>query len=678
MVISTNVMALNASRMMKITGTEKEKSNEKLTSGYKVNRAADDAAGLQISEKMRSLIRGLDRGLTNITEGISLIDTADGALQEDHSILQRINELSIQAYNGTNTSEDRETIQNEINQCLSEIDRIAETTTFNGKQILNDEPVLKTFKVKDGEIIKRQESVKCLIDIPNWLKVSDRLDVANLQDGSLTSKSQDVSDYMLIDDKTTGQPLTYYGPADKWESQFKKLGYANGGEWTPTLKDNAGATIDYSGLLSATDAQDLYSKLYHLSGVTLSFPCSTCFDEVDGIYFTANEENWKVEPDTVDTYKLQNYKDFDLSATEFTYEGKTLTGGYFKAINDLLLSEDKYAKNYDDDTTNDDKTAEAADVRKLAEAIATDLRNKTTDMLSYQMRNHFDRAITADDPYKVVIYDYRDNGKAEVGVNIPSLRELRLPVIKRVTVETKTADSYVDMYLKEPIRIQCSSERDDHINIGLVDASSSALGISRYNINKYTTKTIVSEDYKKRLDEWRNNPKRIQKVETRTVDDYTGGDVIGQKYYPAYHDENGEYHEAHTDPIFSPMVKTGSHDVTYYKTEYEYGQKPKPEDGDITTVSWYDPDPVEMIADAIDKVSSYRSYFGAKHNRLEHAYNNNANKHENVSSAESRIRDTDMASEIMKNSKLAILQQAGQSVLVQANQQPQMVLQLLQ
>ncbi len=133
MVISHNLLAMNAQRQFNITGNQKKKSTEKLSSGYRINRSADDAAGLAISEKMRRQIRGLDQGARNIQDGISLLQVADGALNEDHEILQRMNQLAIQAANGTNTAEDRSAIQQEMNQLVLELDRTANTTSFNEK-----------------------------------------------------------------------------------------------------------------------------------------------------------------------------------------------------------------------------------------------------------------------------------------------------------------------------------------------------------------------------------------------------------------------------------------------------------------------------------------------------------------------------------------------------------------
>ena len=136
MVVQHNMQAMNANRMLNVTTTNQAKATEKLSSGYKINRAADDAAGLSISEKMRKQIRGLDQASTNAQDGISAVQTAEGALNEVHSMLQRMNELAVQAANGTNSESDRQAIQNEITQLETEIDRVAETTKFNETYLL--------------------------------------------------------------------------------------------------------------------------------------------------------------------------------------------------------------------------------------------------------------------------------------------------------------------------------------------------------------------------------------------------------------------------------------------------------------------------------------------------------------------------------------------------------------
>ena len=136
MVVQHNLTAMNSNRMLGLTQSSQAKSTEKLSSGYKINRAADDAAGLTISEKMRKQIRGLDQASTNAEDGVSAVQTAEGALNEVQDMLQRMNELAVKASNGTNSENDRTYIQNEIDQLTTEIDRVAETTKFNETYLL--------------------------------------------------------------------------------------------------------------------------------------------------------------------------------------------------------------------------------------------------------------------------------------------------------------------------------------------------------------------------------------------------------------------------------------------------------------------------------------------------------------------------------------------------------------
>ena len=155
MVVQHNLTAMNANRMLGITTGQQAKSSEKLSSGYRINRAADDAAGLTISEKMRKQIRGLEQASTNAQDGISCVQTAEGALTEVHSMLQRMNELAVQAANGTMSEDDRQAVQDEIDQLVTEIDRVSETTKFNEIYLLKG----------DGEEVKSSSTTPASIEI---------------------------------------------------------------------------------------------------------------------------------------------------------------------------------------------------------------------------------------------------------------------------------------------------------------------------------------------------------------------------------------------------------------------------------------------------------------------------------------------------------------------------------
>ena len=158
MVVQHNLTAMNANRQLGITVKNQAKSTEKLSSGYRINRAGDDAAGLTISEKMRSQIRGLNKASANAEDGISLIQTAEGALNEAHSILQRMNELATQAANDTNTSSDRTAVQKEIDALSTEISRIASTTQFNTMNLLDGK--FSNKKLQVGALEGQKISIK--------------------------------------------------------------------------------------------------------------------------------------------------------------------------------------------------------------------------------------------------------------------------------------------------------------------------------------------------------------------------------------------------------------------------------------------------------------------------------------------------------------------------------------
>ena len=158
MIVQHNLTAMNSNRMLGLTSSTQAKSTEKLSSGYRINRAADDAAGLSISEKMRKQIRGLTQASANAQDGISAVQTAEGALNEVQDMLQRMNELAVKAANGTNSEDDRSYIQDEIDQLVTEIDRVAETTKFNETYLLKGDsnaPVKTNFQYQAADVTKQ-------------------------------------------------------------------------------------------------------------------------------------------------------------------------------------------------------------------------------------------------------------------------------------------------------------------------------------------------------------------------------------------------------------------------------------------------------------------------------------------------------------------------------------------
>ena len=185
MVVQHNLTAMNTQRQLNITTGTQAKVTEQLSSGYKINRAADDAAGLTISEKMRSQIRGLSQASANAEDGISCVQTAEGALAEVHDMLQRMNELAVKSANGTNTSADRIAIQKEVNALVSEINRVSQSSEFNTLKLLDGSFTGKTLQV--GAANKTEQTIKISITAMN----ATGLGISKLKDPSLDKTSTD-------------------------------------------------------------------------------------------------------------------------------------------------------------------------------------------------------------------------------------------------------------------------------------------------------------------------------------------------------------------------------------------------------------------------------------------------------------------------------------------------------
>ena len=185
MVVQHNLTAMNTQRQLNITTGTQAKVTEQLSSGYKINRAADDAAGLTISEKMRSQIRGLTQASANAEDGVSAVQTAEGALAEVHDMLQRMNELAVKSANGTNTSADRIAIQKEVNALVSEINRVSQSSEFNTLKLLDGSFTGKTLQV--GAANKTEQTIKISITAMN----ATGLGISKLKDPSLDKTSTD-------------------------------------------------------------------------------------------------------------------------------------------------------------------------------------------------------------------------------------------------------------------------------------------------------------------------------------------------------------------------------------------------------------------------------------------------------------------------------------------------------
>ena len=254
MVVQHNMQAANANRMLNITTGAQSKSTEKLSSGYRINRAADDAAGLTISEKMRKQIKGLDRASTNAEDGVSAVQTAEGALTEVHSMLQRMNELATQSANGTNSNTDRKAIQDEIDQLTTEIDRVSETTKFNETYLLKGDGADKAHNVNahdagiDGvTLTDKGDKVEVTL---KELHAGDKISIAGKnytiggEEADVTKLLNDagVTDTDKAKVTINGTEYTYYTKTADGQNTLNKAGFF------ATAPDKADATANYENV----------------------------------------------------------------------------------------------------------------------------------------------------------------------------------------------------------------------------------------------------------------------------------------------------------------------------------------------------------------------------------------------------------------------------------------------
>ena len=269
MVVQHNMQAMNANRMLNVTTGQQAKSTEKLSSGYRINRAADDAAGLTISEKMRKQIRGLDRASTNAEDGVSSVQTAEGALTEVHSMLQRMNELATQAANGTNSKDsDRQAIQDEIDQLTTEIDRVSETTKFNETYLLKGDAGTKTINMKahdaglKGTLTDNGDGTATFV--MDALNAGDKVSIGGKnytiggEDADVTSMLTAAGITGKAGDKVTinGKEYTFFDKASDGKTVLTNTGYyetapdkADATTALPTYADNT-AIVGATGTIS--------------------------------------------------------------------------------------------------------------------------------------------------------------------------------------------------------------------------------------------------------------------------------------------------------------------------------------------------------------------------------------------------------------------------------------------
>ena len=383
MVVQHNLQAMNANRMLNITTGSQSKSAEKLSSGYRINRAADDAAGLSISEKMRKQIRGLDQASTNAEDGVSAVQTAEGALTEVHSMLQRMNELAVQASNGTNSQTDRDAIQSEIEQLTTEIDRVAETTKFNEtyllkgdadgatkdvymkghdaglKGTLTDGATTATFKVaagaldagksvtiggKEYTIAATEAQAKALIVAPNTGKSTFTID-GNSYDVDQDGKIYKTGDTNVLnkDDLPGGTGATAAGVTDLQALIKGGSKVTAGGKEVTVIKDAGGDGIDDSDSSVITAAKAVTLMTNELTAANNIGATKTAATVTAGTYASATGVTFDITKGTAEVADKLNFNlhvgsDADMT-NKINVNIETMNSSYL-GIKGLNVSDD--------------------------------------------------------------------------------------------------------------------------------------------------------------------------------------------------------------------------------------------------------------------------------------------------------------------------------------------------
>jgi len=536
--INNNIMAMNTHRQLGLNAAAGAKSVEKLSSGFRINRAGDDAAGLAISEKMRAQIRGLGQASRNAQDGISLIQTAEGALNETHAILQRMRELAVQSSTGTNTDDDRDALQNEVTQLKEEIDRIGETTEFNTQKLLNG-------------------SLKSVGGATTGQNYTTGASIAKFTAGTATGSDS-------MDDMISGVTITYAEETFTIDGTEVKVDWSqlttdeknilNNSMTDATSRNNAAQLIE-DKINEAIDADG--GKVAHVDAYV---------NGSDTLVIESGSEGSESEVDftsgtgaVADVYVGADYVSSDGATT---YNGTTVAD---TTSADFVINGVTMELVAEDAITAGDTMASTAITVQSSINVGISAYNTAAGLVSGDEAFIEDVAVSVSDDGRLQISS--ESGSITFNDNIGSTMMEDLGLTE---AQTSAAGS-------GGVVLQIGANKDQTLQFGIGDMRSTALGLSGSKVD------TASEAM-------------------NAIDDFD---------------------------------------------------------------------------DAVAKVSSQRSKLGAAQNRLEYTIKNLDTSAENLQASESRIRDVDMAKEMMTFTKNNILQQAAQSMLAQANQAPQGVLQLL-
>lgn len=602
MIINHNLPALNTYNRISKNQKALTKSLEKLSSGLRINKAGDDAAGLAISEKMRGQIRGLNQASRNAQDAISLIQTSEGALQETHSLVQRMRELAVQAANDSNTEADREEIQKEINQLTGEVTRIGNATEFNTLKLLNDSTVNGADAEKLVSYLKKWwlSEAESRISSEYGLSLPSNTNLKVIFADDLGSAAALVRGSYLVD------PTSPTGITGKGMNLELHIDLSDSG---PVSGDNPGSFPQY------VDRVIAHEMVHAVMASTMNFgELPTWFKEGAAEFIHGADERLK--------YTIHNNGGGDTGLSTIMNSINTAWSG----------SQEDYSVSY-------------VAIRYMHEQIKAGGGDGIRDVLSYLSSNQNDNledALTA----------LKSDGKTNFGTSS-----------EFITAFQQDIRTVADLGSVAKIDLQgVSIPEIDTGAIGGLDADGGAANTAESIIPDDEDATEIEQPYSGFTISWPSTDDK------GTLNMQVGANT-GQSIAIAIKDMRSRALGIAGDSGQQPSESSANYS-TKNKTDFaDYAL-------DVTTHAKATA-AIKVYDEAIEKVSSYRSQLGALQNRLEYTIENLNNSNNNLTAAESRIRDVDLAQEMMQFTKENILGQAAQAMLGQANQMPQRVLQLL-
>ena len=717
MVIQHNLTAMNSNRMLGVTTSAQSKSTEKLSSGYKINRAADDAAGLSISEKMRKQIRGLSQASLNAQDGISAVQTAEGALNEVQDMLQRMNELAVKASNGSMSENDRSYIQDEVDALLTEIDRVAETTKFNETYLLKGNEEGTTSKVKvnahdaglagklkeaaAGTYTFTADGLQADGTFADGTKVEIAgkeytIDAAASGSGTALSEVQDAikaaegtgATVAVTPAGGVATTYTYAAAVNYTETEVETAvtsAVTNGAAGDTITID--GTTYEYVGATkSVVDAQTAVGDAITSGAVgdEITIGDDTYTYQAEKLAAGAAANDKLDEVLTISGLSAANGDTITVTSggvdTVYTYDGSNWkdAGSSNVTLNNISLTADTTITVTDADTPANTKTY--AVIAGSTNQVAGFYKDgSTTALTSSDASIAAGADITIKSGATTTSFDvaaataaagFFNNGTAlNVGTAVGTTSVVK---INDASTPANNLEATVGGEKTPAGFYNGTTALDDDIAAGATvvitpnggDAQTYTVAdLSSGKINSVGALDLMKDELVKA------SSIGATTAATATVNATTGVITITQGEVDVKDSLSFGLHVG-ADADMTNKIRVNIDSMTAAGLGVT-GLDVKDTTGMSATYA------VDAIQDAIQKVSTQRSALGAVQNRLEHTIANLDNVVENTTAAESQIRDTDMATEMVKYSNNNILAQAGQAMLAQANQSNQGVLSLL-